>query len=92
MADQLRKLNEKADKGVLEMCPDAAYVIICNPGGKSEICLTSRAKEGKQVGDTLDIKHMKTLKPKSIVINSLTGSCYEFICDGGDYYVIEVPC
>lgn len=90
MAKQkIRRLTNKADKGILKMCPDASYVIICTPGGRPEICLTSQAKKGKIVNGELDIKNMKTLTTKPIIINSLTGSCYEFICEGGDYYFIE---
>lgn len=94
MADRdMRKLNKEADKGIMDMCPDASYVIICSAGGKSEVCLTSYAKEGKQLDSgKLDIKKFTDMETKPIIVSSLTGSCYEFICDGGNYYLIEVPC
>jgi|GEM_PF-5436133 len=89
MAEKMCKLNKKADKGILKMCPDASYVIICSPGGKSEVCITSQAKKGKVVDGDLNIKDMKTLTTKPIIINSLTDSYYEFICDGVNYYLVE---
>lgn len=90
---KIRELNPEANKGILDMDPDACYVIVCKPGGKSEVCTTSNAKNGTQLGPgKVDITKFKTMESRPIIISSLTGSCYELIFDGLNYYLIEVPC